>query len=74
MKILIVEDEPTIRETIAGYLQKEGYVCEQAADYGAADEKVVLYDYDLIVLDISLPGGSGLDVLRARHLHGPGCQ
>ena len=64
MKILIVEDEPAIREAIAGYLQKEGYICEQAADYGTAAEKVALYDYDLIVLDITLPGGSGLDVLR----------
>ncbi|TAK31802.1 MAG: response regulator transcription factor [Saprospiraceae bacterium] len=64
MKVLIVEDEPGIRETIAGYLQKEGYVCEQAETYDAAAEKVELYEYDLLVLDITLPGGSGLDVLR----------
>lgn len=64
MKVLIVEDEPAIRETMAGYLQKEGYVCEQAGDYDTADEKVDLYEYDLVILDITLPGGSGLDVLR----------
>jgi DNA-binding response OmpR family regulator len=64
MKVLIVEDEPAIREDIADYLQKEGFVCEQAADYDTAGEKVALYNYDLIVLDITLPGGSGLDVLR----------
>ena len=64
MKILIVEDEPAIRETIAGYLQQEGFVFEQANDYDSAGEKVALYEYDLVVLDITLPGGSGLDVLR----------
>ena len=64
MKVLIVEDEPAIRETIVGYLQKEGFVCEQADDFHSAEEKVLLYEYDLIVLDITLPGGSGLDVLR----------
>ena len=64
MKLLIVEDEPAIRETIAGYLQKEGYRCEVAVDYPTANEKVALYEYDLVVLDITLPGGSGLDVLR----------
>lgn len=64
MKILIVEDEPALRETITGYLLKEGYVCEEAADYPAADEKAALYEYDLVVLDITLPGGNGLDVLR----------
>ncbi|MCB0520029.1 MAG: response regulator transcription factor [Lewinellaceae bacterium] len=64
MKILIVEDETPIRETIAGYLQQEGYVCEEAADFPSADEKAALYEYDLVVLDITLPGGNGLDVLR----------
>ena len=64
MKVLIVEDEPAIRESIAGYLQKEGYVCEQAVDFGTAVEKAALYEYDLVVLDITLPGGSGLDVLQ----------
>ncbi|MCB0572821.1 MAG: response regulator transcription factor [Phaeodactylibacter sp.] len=64
MKILIVEDETAIREDIAAYLQKEGFVCEQAADYDAADEKVYLHEYDLVVLDITLPHGNGLDILR----------
>jgi DNA-binding response OmpR family regulator len=64
MKVLIVEDEPDIRETIAGYLQKEGYLCEQADNYLEAAEKVELHEYDVLVLDITLPGGSGLDILR----------
>ena len=65
MKILIVEDEPAIREAIAGYLHKEGYVCEEAEDYETADEKAALYQYDLVILDITLPGGSGLEVLQS---------
>ena len=64
MKILIVEDEAAIRETIAGYLSKEGYLCEEAADYPTADEKIALYEYELVILDLTLPGGSGLEILR----------
>ncbi|HMQ62436.1 MAG TPA: response regulator transcription factor [Flavilitoribacter sp.] len=64
MKMLIVEDEAGIRESISDYLRREGYVCEEAADYRTADEKVELYAYDLIILDITLPDGNGLDVLR----------
>ena len=64
MKILIIEDEPALRETIAGYFLQEGFVCEVAEDFHVALEKVTLYEYDLVVLDISLPGGNGLDVLR----------
>ncbi len=64
MKILIVEDEPDLRETIRISLLKENFVVETAADYYLALEKVNDYDYDCILLDIMLPGGSGLDLLR----------
>ena len=64
MKILIVEDEPDLRETIRISLLKENFVVENAADYYSALEKVNDYDYDCILLDIMLPGGSGLDLLR----------
>lgn len=64
MKILIVEDEPDLRETIRISLLKENFVVEAAADYYSALEKVNDYDYDCILLDIMLPGGSGLDLLR----------
>ena len=64
MKILIVEDEPDLRETIRISLLKENFVVETAADYYSALEKVNDYDYDCILLDIMLPGGSGLDLLR----------
>lgn len=64
MKILVIEDEKTLRENIIRYLQGEQYHCEVAIDYGSALEKLDLFDYDCILLDISLPGGSGLELLK----------
>jgi DNA-binding response OmpR family regulator len=70
MKILIIEDEARLRETLAASLQKEHFVVEVAADFYTAMTKVNDYDYDCILLDIMLPGGSGLDVLRElKRLH-----
>lgn len=63
MKILIVEDEPALRELIQRSLEKERYVVEVAPDFDTALEKVEVYDYDCILLDIMLPDGSGLDLL-----------
>lgn len=64
MKILIVEDEPELRETIRISLIKEKFVVETAEDYSTAMMKINDYDYDCILLDIMLPGGSGLDLLK----------
>lgn len=64
MKILIVEDEQELRETVRSSLLKEKFVVETAADYVSASDKISSYDYDCILLDIMLPGGSGLDLLR----------
>lgn len=64
MKILIIEDEAELANSIAHYLSNEQYICEFAADYHTAIQKVYAYEYDCIVLDIMLPGGSGLNVLE----------
>jgi len=64
MKILLVEDEAILSGAIEKFLCSEGFVCETAADFDHAFEKVTLYKYDCILLDITLPGGSGFQVLE----------
>ena len=64
MKLLIVEDEPSLREIMVRTLRGERYVVEEAADYASALAKLEDYDYDCILLDIMLPGGSGLRLLE----------
>lgn len=63
MKLLIVEDESSLQEMMAKTLKKEGYVVESADDYDSAVEKLDVYTYDCVLLDIMLPGGNGLDIL-----------
>lgn len=64
MKVLLIEDEKELAEAILSFLKKEGYVCEAAKDFLSADEKISLYQYDCILVDITLPGGSGLDLVK----------
>lgn len=64
MKILIIEDEIELQQSIADSLEKEHYVVESAADFHSASEKISMYDYDCILLDIMLPGGSGIQLLE----------
>lgn len=65
MKILIVEDEPELRKSIVDYLGSEHYICETAEDYHTALNKIESFDYDCIILDLGLPGGDGLHILKA---------
>lgn len=64
MKILIIEDEKKLSDSIVSYLKTENYLCEQAFDYNDALMKVRVYSYDCVLLDLMLPGGNGLDILR----------
>jgi len=64
MKILIIEDENELAESIATYLSHEQYLCEFASSCSEALDKIQLYDYACILLDIGLPDGSGLTVLE----------
>lgn len=63
MKLLIVEDEKALRETVRDFFLKEKFVVECAEDYPSAMSKINDYDYDCILLDIMLPGGDGLAIL-----------
>ena len=70
MKILIVEDEPSLRELIQRSLEKERYVVEVAADFNSALCKIEDYDYDCVLLDIMLPDGNGINLLeRLKAMH-----
>jgi DNA-binding response OmpR family regulator len=64
MKILLIEDEKQLADSISSYLEQEGYTCEVALDFLKGDEKIEVADYDCVLLDITLPGGNGLDILN----------
>ena len=64
MKILIIEDDSSLREIISRGLHSEGYVVESACNFKEADEKIAGYSYDCILLDIMLPDGNGLHLLE----------
>lgn len=64
MKILLIEDEVALSKVIMQSLEAEKYLVEQAFDYNSALEKISIYSYDCILLDIMLPGGSGLQLLE----------
>lgn len=63
MKILIIEDENGMRETLETFFVQQKFVVETAHDFDSGLSKLSVYDYDCILLDITLPGGSGLDLL-----------
>ncbi|HRA12487.1 MAG TPA: response regulator transcription factor, partial [Chitinophagaceae bacterium] len=64
MKILIIEDEPAMLESMQQSLLQEKYIVETAHDFYTAQEKLGIYEYDCILLDIGLPGGNGLTLLE----------
>lgn len=64
MKILIVEDESLLAESIATYLKMNGYLCEIAINYTQAEDRIVCSEYDCILVDIGLPDGNGLELIR----------
>ena len=64
MKILIIEDDSSLREIITRGLLDEGYIVESAANYSDANDKIAGYSYDCILLDIMLPDGNGLRLLE----------
>ncbi|QCX40647.1 response regulator transcription factor [Aureibaculum algae] len=64
MKILIVEDEVELLDSMASYLKNEDFICEKATSFFDAEDKIVSFKYDIVILDITLPDGSGIDLLK----------
>lgn len=64
MKLLIVEDEMELLNATSGYLEKEDFVCETAPNFFEAEDKLISYNYDVVILDINLPDGNGLELLK----------
>ena len=64
MKILLIEDEPELRRGILQYLLQENYIVETAEDFKKGSQKTGSYDYDCVLVDLSLPGGNGLDIVK----------
>ena len=69
MKILIIEDEIELLIAVGNYLTKENYICELAENFSKALQKVSIYEYDIILLDITLPDGNGLELLKSIRKH-----
>jgi len=64
MKLLVIEDERSLLASITRYFRKEHFLCEEATTFEEALEKIENFQYDCIILDINLPGGSGLQLLK----------
>ena len=64
MKLLLVEDQKTLANEITTFITREGFVCEAAYDYNSALQKLYLHKYDCAIVDITLPGGSGLELIE----------
>jgi len=64
MKILLIEDEESLSDAIRSYLTQSDFLCEAVATAADAEEKIDLYDYDVVLVDINLPDGSGLELIE----------
>lgn len=70
MKLLIVEDEPELLSSLEEFASREGYTFDSAKGLFDAEERINLYNYDCIILDINLPDGNGFDLLEIMHKEG----
>jgi DNA-binding response OmpR family regulator len=71
MRILLIEDDPSLSSIIQHYVLDEGFRCEAVESYGQAAEKIFLYTYDLALVDLGLPDGEGLDLVKTLRQQSP---
>lgn len=64
MKLLLVEDNLDLAENVSQYLTKEGHLCEVVHSIREAENKLAAFQYDILLLDLMLPDGSGMEILR----------
>jgi DNA-binding response OmpR family regulator len=64
MKVLVIEDNVELLQDIKRFLEEEGNICEIAPNYKSANEKIGFFPYDILIVDITLPDGNGLDIIR----------
>jgi len=64
MKILVIEDNIELLKDIQNFLEVQGNICEIASDYKSAYMKAVIFQYDILIVDITLPDGNGLDIIK----------
>jgi len=64
MKVLVIEDNIELLQDIKHFMEAQGNICEVAHDYKSAFMKVVIFPYDILIVDITLPDGSGLDIIK----------
>ncbi|HEY5391007.1 MAG TPA: response regulator transcription factor [Hanamia sp.] len=64
MRILLIEDEPELRTSIIQYLTYAGNIIEAVADFNKASDKIHEYEYDCILVDINIPNGNGLELIK----------
>ncbi|MES2456960.1 MAG: response regulator transcription factor [Bacteroidota bacterium] len=71
MKVLFIEDEPVLLDEMETYFNSLNFICEQAPTFRQAAQKLRDHSYDIVVLDITLPDGNGIDLIhdiRKNHL------
>jgi DNA-binding response OmpR family regulator len=69
MKLLVIEDEQSLLRSILEYFRQEDFLCEGASTYKEGIQKIEDFQYDCVILDINLPGGSGLQLLQYMRQH-----
>lgn len=65
MKILVIEDNVELLQDIKSFLEEEGNICEIASNHRLAQDKIGIFPYDILIVDITLPDGDGLDIIKS---------